>query len=94
LISRNNDVAKRLGPFDTQKVPKSKKTWKNKQICFAVLKQWNGIVSKIFGFNGKHVHVLNKLLNIYTTKLMDAFYMHEWPARPMVTLYHFWIVAT
>jgi hypothetical protein len=25
LISRNNDVAKRLGPFDTQKVPKSKK---------------------------------------------------------------------
>jgi hypothetical protein len=33
-----NDVAKILGPFDVQKVPKSQKHAKNNKICFAVLK--------------------------------------------------------
>jgi hypothetical protein len=33
-----NDVAKRVAPFNVQKVPKSQKHAKNKKICFALLK--------------------------------------------------------
>jgi hypothetical protein len=43
-ISRQNDMTKRLGPFDVCKVPESQKHAK-KQICFRSVKtKWKGII--------------------------------------------------
>jgi hypothetical protein len=56
-------VTKILGTFDVQKVRESKKHEKNKQIYFALLKPNERDCLENPRFNGKYIHVLNKLSN-------------------------------